>query len=101
MTMSLIRIYGGDIIELALAILQPHLLVWASLGVLDHVIQTVLAVHASLKERRTYSRPVFTFLVRPAVFGLLSVQDQEMILADRNMFRSVSSPNSSTITTEN
>jgi hypothetical protein len=87
--MALVRMYKGEAVELALVILEPHLLVWSVLDVFGLLIREVLVVHTSLKEKNTYSRPIFDFLLRTEVFPILDEHEQQSVTADLDTFRSV------------
>jgi hypothetical protein len=88
-SLRLMDLYADDMMELSLAVLQQHLLVWACLDVLDQLTQAILLVHKKLKEQRTYSRTIFDFLLQPAIFGSLDTGDQQLIMTDLDIFRSV------------
>lgn len=85
----MLRIYKGEAVELALIILEPHILTWSVLGMLDLLVPEVLTVHALLKQKNTYSRPIFDFLLRPDIFRSLEEYEQQSITVDSEAFRSV------------
>jgi hypothetical protein len=89
LAIALIRVYKGEAVELALMMLEPHLLTWSVLGVLNLLVQEVFVVHTFLKENNTYSRPIFDFLLRPEVFPTLEEYQQQFFTADFDTFRSV------------